>query len=181
MKGIFKYLTAGLILYPLCATAFSYVAGTSPGSPPEMSPVSEQADLIRVDKSERLLELLRSGQVIRSYTISLGDAPEGHKVQQGDERTPEGTYRIDWRNPNSVAYLSLHISYPNTQDRARAAAAGVDPGGDIMIHGILNGWGFLGPLQRFRDWTNGCIAVTDAEMREIWSLVPDGTAITIQQ
>ena len=146
-----------------------------------MVPASEQADLIRVDKSDRLLELLRDGQVIQSYSISLGDAPEGHKFQEGDERTPEGDYSIDWRNPNSVAHLSLHISYPNAQDKARAAAAGVDPGGDIMIHGILNGWGFLGPLQRFQDWTNGCIAVTDAEMREIWSLVPNGTPITIQQ
>lgn len=103
----------------------------------------------------------------------------GPKRQEGDERTPEGLYRIDWRNPNSVAHLSLHISYPDAEDRARAGAAGVAPGGSIMIHGLPNGWGFLGALHRRLDWTDGCIGVTNAEMREIWALVPDGTPIRI--
>lgn len=179
MTGLLKYLVAGAILYPLCATALAHVTGAIPGNPPEMAPATEQADLIRVDKSDRRLELLRYGTVIRSYRVSLGDAPEGHKLAEGDERTPEGRYRIDWRNPNSVAHLSLHISYPNAEDRARADRLGVDPGGDIMIHGLLNGWGFLGPLHWLRDWTDGCIAVTDSEMREIWALVPDGTPIEI--
>ncbi len=179
MKGILKYLIAGVVLYPLCATAYSHVTGTIPGNPPEMAPATEQADLIRVDKSERRLELLRDGMILRTYRIALGDAPEGPKRQEGDERTPEGRYRIDWRNAQSVAHLSLHISYPNPQDRARAAEAGVDPGGDIMIHGMMNGWGFLGPFHRLADWTDGCIAVTDAEIREIWALVPDGTPIEI--
>lgn len=153
---------------------------TASGPPPALAAPEERADLIRVYKSERRLELLREGQVIRSYEVSLGDAPEGHKMQEGDERTPEGEYIIDWRNPRSVAHLSLHISYPNEEDIARAKAAGVSPGGDIMIHGLLNGWGFLGALHRMRDWTDGCIAVTDKEMREIWSLVPDGTPIVIE-
>lgn len=150
------------------------------GAPPAMAAAHERADLIRVWKSERRLELWRDGAVIRSYRIALGGAPEGHKAREGDQRTPEGDYVIDWRNPGSIAHLSLHISYPDADDLARAAAEGVPPGGMIMIHGILNGWGFLGPLHRLYDWTDGCIAVTNAEMREIWSLVPDGTPIEIR-
>lgn len=152
---------------------------TGSGTPPPMARAEYQADLIRVVKSERSLELLRDDQVIRRYTISLGGAPEGHKHREGDQKTPEGRYVIDWRNPNSIAHLSLHISYPNQDDKARAARANVSPGGNIMIHGILNGWGLVGTMHRLRDWTNGCIAVTNAEMREIWSLVPDGTPIEI--
>ncbi len=150
------------------------------GTPPPMAPAAEQADAIHVDKSDRQLTLLRDGDPIRTYKIAMGGNPEGHKTQEGDERTPIGTYEIDWRNQNSIAHLSLHISYPNADDIAQAQARGVSPGGNIMIHGILNGWGFLGPFQTYWDWTNGCIAVTNAEMREIWSLVPNGTPITIQ-
>ncbi len=151
------------------------------GTPPDMAPADQQADAIFVDKSDRRLTLLRNGETIRIYQISMGASPEGHKTQEGDERTPTGAYEIDWRNGNSIAHLSLHISYPNAEDTAQAQSRGVSPGGNIMIHGILNGWGFLGPLQGYWDWTNGCIAVTNAEMREIWSLVPDGTPITIEE
>ncbi len=150
------------------------------GTPPPMAPADQQADAIHVDKSDRQLTLLRDGTPIKTYDISMGGNPEGHKTQEGDERTPTGTYEIDWRNENSIAHLSLHISYPNADDIAQAEARGVSPGGNIMIHGILNGWGWLGPFQTYWDWTNGCIAVTNAEMREIWSLVPNGTPITIQ-
>ena len=146
-----------------------------------MAPAHEQADYILVLKSERRMILYRQGQPIRQYRISLGNgANDGPKRFEGDGRTPEGTYIIDWRNNNSVAHISLHISYPNAQDVAYAASHGRSAGGDIMIHGINNGWGFLGPLQRVRDWTAGCIAVTNREMREIWSLVPDGTTIEIR-
>lgn len=151
------------------------------GSPPPMAPAYERADLVRVDKSDRRMDLLRDGEVIRSYEVSLGGTPEGHKGREGDERTPTGAYTLDWRNPDSVAHLSLHVSYPNADDVARAEAAGVDPGGAIMIHGMLDGWGWLGRLHLMADWTDGCIAVTDAEMREIWSLVPDGTPIEISE
>lgn len=151
------------------------------GAPPPMAPAARQADLIRVDKSDRRMWLLRDGAVIATYPISLGARPEGHKERQGDERTPTGTYVIDWRNPDSIAHLSLHISYPDAGDRARAAALGVDPGGDIMIHGIANGWQWLVGLHLAWDWTDGCIAVTNAEMREIWSLVPNGTPIEIRE
>lgn len=136
-------------------------------------------DLVRVDKSERVLELLSAGAVVRRYPIALGGHPLGHKHREGDERTPEGRYVLDWRNPNSGYYRSIHISYPNAVDRAVAAAAGVDPGGMIMIHGQPNGYGWWSwLLQRF-DWTNGCIAVTDEDMAEIWAMARNGTPIEI--
>ena len=118
------------------------------------------------------MELLRGDKVIASYRIVLGDAPVGHKRQQGDERTPEGDYRITYRNGKSRFHLSLRISYPNEADRRWANARGVDPGGDIMIHGAT-------PVGYTRDWTDGCIAVTNAEMEDIWRRVPIGTPIHI--
>ncbi|MEJ6404963.1 L,D-transpeptidase family protein [Yoonia sp. 2307UL14-13] len=151
------------------------------GTPPAMAAADERADAIHVDKDKRILTLLRDGEVIRTYPISMGANPVGHKTQEGDERTPTGAYEIDWRNANSIAHLSLHISYPNADDVAQAQARGVSPGGNIMIHGLPNGWGWLGPWQTRWDWTDGCIAVTNAEMREIWALVPDGTPITIDE
>lgn len=157
---------------------------TSPvlAGPPALAPPAERADLIRVDKSERRMDLLRDGAVIATYPIRLGDDGDGgHKMRQGDERTPEGRYVIDWRNPGSRFHLSLHISYPNADDRARARAAGESPGGDIMIHGFPNGMGLWAWLLHLgADWTDGCIAVSDFQMREIWSLVPNGTPIHIQ-
>ena len=137
-----------------------------------MAPAARQADRIHVDKSERRMELLRDGRVLRSYRVLLGDAPVGHKRRQGDERTPEGEYRISGRNPASRFHLSLRVSYPNATDTKQARARGVDPGGDIFIHG--------GNIALYpRDWTDGCIAVTDREMDEIWSLVPTGLPIRI--
>lgn len=134
----------------------------------------QTADKVLVDKSDRLLYLLRDGRVWKSYPIGLGFTPRGHKRQQGDGRTPEGDYVLDWRNPQSSFYLSIHISYPNDRDRARAHSRGVSPGGDIFIHGRHN------PSTRKSDWTWGCIAVTDAAMDEIWAAVPNGTPITIR-
>lgn len=141
-------------------------------TPPAMAPVSQRADRIVVDKSERRMRLLRDGKLIRTYSILLGDAPIGHKRQQGDERTPEGEYRISGRNPNSRFHLSLRVSYPNDADRKQARARGVDPGGDIMIHGGT-------PPGYRRDWTDGCIALSDTQIEEVWSLVPNGTPIRI--
>ncbi len=181
MKRLLRIATALAVLALGLVGYTAAMARVGSGTAPPMAPLSEQADEIRVDKSERRLDLLRAGQPIRSYGISLGAAPAGHKAREGDERTPVGRYVIDWRNPNSIAHLSLHISYPNAEDRARAEAAGHSPGGDIMIHGIANGWGWLGGLHLLWDWTNGCIAVTDAQMREIWALVPDGTPIIITE
>lgn len=169
-----------LAAIPLAAGGYTRVMRSAHGTLPAMAPADAQADLIVVDKPARLMRLMRGDEVIGSYAISLGAAPEGHKTREGDEKTPEGRYLIDWRNARSVAHLSLHISYPNADDSAAAAARGESPGGAVMIHGMLNGWGWLGGLHRRMDWTNGCIAVTDAEMREIWSLVPDGTPIEIK-
>ena len=138
-----------------------------------------RVDLVRVDKSERRMELLAGGQVLRTYSIALGGNPEGHKRQEGDERTPEGRYVLDWRNPQSCCHRSIHVSYPNAADKASAKAAGVDPGGMIMIHGQVNGYGWWSWLVQMFDWTDGCIAVHDDEMDEIWTMVRDGTPIEI--
>ncbi len=140
-----------------------------------------RADRVVVDKSERRLRLLYRGKVVREYPIALGDAPIGHKVREGDERTPEGHYVLDWRNPHSRFYKSIHVSYPNAQDRARARALGVNPGGMIMIHGKPNYISSKRVLAEYdrRDWTDGCIAVNNEQMDEIWNAVRDGTPIDI--
>lgn len=140
----------------------------------------QYADKIVVRKKEHTLELFRGGSAFKKYKIALGTRPIGPKTQQGDHKTPEGTYTIDRRNAHSHFYRALHISYPNAEDRERAQKVGVPAGGDIMIHGLPNGFGWLGSAHRLRDWTDGCIAVTDAEMNEIWQLVPDGARVEIQ-
>lgn len=138
------------------------------------------ADRVLVEKSARRLSLLRAGEPYASYRIALGGSPVGHKEREGDGRTPEGAYVLDWRNPNSCCYKSLHVSYPNAADRAAAAASGADPGGLIMIHGQVNGWGWLGWLARYVDHTRGCIAVRNVPMEEIWRAVAVGTPIDIR-
>jgi murein L,D-transpeptidase YafK len=139
-----------------------------------------EVDFVRVDKSERTLTLYAGGQPVRTYTgIQLGDEPEGHKRFQGDERTPEGRYTLDYGNPSSAYHLSLHVSYPNAADRAYARAQGRSPGGDIFIHGQPNGFARTGGSRVEGDWTDGCIALADAEIEEVWSLVGDGTEIEI--
>lgn len=152
--------------------AIAFMMSAQAAWPPALAPSAQRADEIRVDKSERRMELLRDGNVIKTYRILLGDAPIGHKRQQGDERTPEGRYSISFRNDKSRFHLSLRISYPNDTDRAQAQARGVDPGGDIMIHGKT-------PPGYSRDWTDGCIALTDQQIEEVWRLVPVGTPIII--
>jgi len=139
-----------------------------------------EADQVIVVKSQRSLTLLSHGKVLRSYKVAFGGSPVGAKEQQGDHKTPEGHYLLDRRNAKSRFYKSIHVSYPNEQDRQRASQRGVTAGGDIMIHGLPNGFGWLGAAHRARDWTDGCVAVTNAEMDEIWELVPDGTAIDIR-
>ena len=139
-----------------------------------------EADHAIVVKSQRTLTLLSHGKVLCTYKVVLGGSPIGAKEKQGDHKTPEGHYILDRRNAKSRFYKSIHVSYPNAQDRLRATKRGVDPGGDIMIHGLPNGFGWLGVTHRAQDWTDGCIAVTNAEMDEIWELVPDGTPIEIR-
>lgn len=137
------------------------------------------ADKLVVHKKAHTLVLMRNGAAFRKYKIALGTQPVGPKARQGDHKTPEGTYIIDRRNGHSQFYRALHISYPNAEDRERAKKSGVPAGGDIMIHGLPNGYERLGNAHRLKDWTDGCIAVTNQEMDEIWRLVPVGTRIEI--
>lgn len=140
---------------------------------------SAEVDAIRVEKSLRRLSLLDDGAVLRSYAIALGANPIGHKQEEGDARTPEGLYVIDYRNAESRFHRSLRISYPNDADRRAAAARGRPPGGDIVIHGLPDEWSWLGAFHQAVDWTDGCIAVTNEEMDELWSWVEEGTPIEI--
>ncbi|MBI1403526.1 MAG: L,D-transpeptidase family protein [Porphyrobacter sp.] len=137
-----------------------------------------QVDYLLVDKSERLMIAYAGGRPVRAYRgLQFGDAPQGHKRFEGDERTPEGRYVIAGRNPNSAYHLSLKVSYPNAADRAYAARFGRSPGGDIFLHGQPNAL----PFGRIPgDWTDGCIAVSNAEIEELWRIVPDGTPIEIR-
>jgi tetratricopeptide (TPR) repeat protein len=137
-------------------------------------------DRILIEKNARRLMLISQGEVLKSYKIALGGNPIGPKERQGDNKTPEGTYVIDARNRDSRFHLSLHISYPNERDRKRAKELGVSPGGDIMIHGIKNGFSWVGDAHAGIDWTRGCIAVTDEEIEEISKLAPNGTIVEIR-
>ncbi len=138
------------------------------------------ADRVLIEKRERRLSLISKGKVLKSYKIALGGNPVGPKERQGDNKTPEGTYFIESRNRDSRYHLSLRISYPNEQDRRRARELGVSPGGDIMIHGIKNGFSWVGDNHAEVDWTKGCIAVTDTEIEEIEKFVPNGTLVEIR-
>ena len=139
-----------------------------------------RADRIVVMKKKRTLELFSQGSVIKTYKVALGGDPVGPKTRQGDHKTPEGVYVLDFRNAHSQFYKSIHISYPNPHDRALARQKGVSAGGDVFVHGLPNGYGVIGAAHRLRDWTDGCIAVTNEEMDEIWKAVPDGTPIEIK-
>jgi murein L,D-transpeptidase YafK len=155
-------------------------AGLLWGHRPAPLPPGTRADLLVVHKSARRMFLYAHGSMVRSYRIALGHNPVGPKRREGDHRTPEGRYLIDEHNPDSAFHRSLHVSYPSAADIARARAAGYSPGGDVMIHGTRNGVGWLGRLHLARDWTDGCIAVSDAEMDELYRVVPDGTPIVIR-
>ena len=178
MRGIHLTLAA------LLAGAAAGFTGAASADAPYAGPVAYTpdeevrllADLVVIDKSDRLLTLYSRGKPIAYYRVLLGDAPEGHKQAEGDGRTPEGLYTIDRRNPRSSFYLSIGISYPNTADMVRAHSAGARPGGDIFIHGQPN----TRPQGMAGDWTNGCIAVSNEEIREIWMRVPMGTPVAIQ-
>ena len=137
-------------------------------------------DRVVVFKHERKLVLLSRGKELKSYKVALGGEPVGPKARQGDHRTPEGLYVLDSRNPNSHFYKAFHVSYPNSKDTASARKAGVSPGGDIMLHGLPKGYAFLGKSQVLHDWTDGCIAVSNQEMDELWNLIRVGTPIEIK-
>lgn len=137
-------------------------------------------DKLLIHKQERRLEVISDGKVIREYRVSLGKQPVGHKRQRGDERTPEGIYSIDWRHESPSYNLSLHLDYPNLKDRTAAYERGLDPGNMIMIHGTPVDEEYPEWFFRGLDWTNGCIALDNASMQELWNLVPDRTVVEIR-
>jgi murein L,D-transpeptidase YafK len=144
------------------------------------TPAEQQADRIVIVKSAHTMTLMARGHVLRVYKVALGRGGAGPKVRAGDNKTPEGEYAIDRKIEKSRFHLALHISYPNAVDRERARKAGVDPGGAIEIHGLMNGLGWLGPVQHDVDWTEGCIAVSNSQIDEIWRMVPVGTPVEIK-
>ena len=169
------YLLIRCLLVALClssATALSVHASQAIQNKP--------VDKVLVLKSERKLHLMHRGQILKSYRVSLGKQPKGPKLREGDNRTPEGFYWIDWRKTSQNYNLSMHISYPNARDRAAASAKGLSPGGMIMLHGTPIDEEYPEWYFHTLDWTNGCIALKNSEMREVWNLVKDGTLIEIR-
>jgi murein L,D-transpeptidase YafK len=153
------------------------LAGFAASSPAAVVP---QPDRIVVLKSQRLLELVHDGEVLKSYPVALGGHPLGAKRRAGDGRTPEGFYVIDWRTEHTSYHLALHVSYPNPEDRRHAQKAGENPGDAIFIHGMPARFGHTDPVRFFTDWTNGCISVGNVAIEEIWATVPDGTPVEIR-
>jgi murein L,D-transpeptidase YafK len=143
-------------------------------------PADSKIDELIVSKSQRTMEAYSNGQLIKIYKISLGQNPFGNKEHQGDKRTPEGKYTINDKNPNSGFHKNLGVSYPNAMDKKQAEQKGLDPGGDIKIHGLRNGIGFIGKFHRLFNWTAGCMAVTDDEIDELYNAVDLGTTIVIK-
>ena len=163
---IISFFIIGAAIYNLC--------------PEQKLPQNTEIDYIIVKKSDRQLLAYAKHKLIKTYKISLGDSPVGHKESEGDEKTPEGVYVINAKNPNSGYHKNLGVSYPNKKDIAKAKLLGKDPGGDIKIHGIRNHLGFIGNFQRFFDWTNGCMALTNNEVDELFYTVNIGTKIEIR-
>ena len=162
----------------LTLVALLFAAYSSIRTPPPPLPLTGTVDRIVIDKSDRVLIAYQDGRPVRRYPMSLGFAPEGDKVRQGDGRTPEGIFRIDRRNAQSRFHLSLGLDYPQPDDITRARAGGYDPGGDIFIHGQPRG---LSGLQRIAtDWTEGCIAINNHAMDELWAVTPIGTEVEIR-
>lgn len=159
-----KYLLPILLLFISCLCSAS----------------EPKVDQVLVKKSAEKMYLFSKGKILKTYSVTFGANPEGHKEQEGDERTPQGNYILDYKKEDSSFYKAIHISYPNEIDIKKAKKAGVSPGGQIMIHGQKNGFGWLSSLTQHFNWTDGCIAVTNKEMEEIWNLVDTGTPIEIQ-
>jgi len=156
------------------------IAGCAKAPRLDPAPGEQLADRVVVVKSAHSLTLYARGQILKTYKVALGRGPAGPKDHQGDHKTPEGDYILDQKNAKSRFHLALHVSYPNAADRQRAQREGRDPGGAIMVHGVAWGFGWLSSLQRAIDWTDGCIAVSNPEIEEIWRLVPVGTSIEIK-
>ena len=159
-----------LLMSVLCFSSWPIVASGS----------LVQADKVVVIKSKRIMMLMRDSDILKVYRVALGKQPSGRKIKSGDQKTPEGTYILDSRKSDSKFYRAIHISYPNKSDILTAKKLGCSPGGAIMIHGLPKKLEDLGKAHRLWDWTDGCIAVTNAEMEEIWDFVPDGIPIEIK-
>lgn len=138
-----------------------------------------KADKVRVVKSKKRLYLIKEGEVFATFRVKFGADPKGHKVQQGDEKTPEGLYYLTYKNSDSAYYKSIHISYPNAEDKENARRLGVDPGGDIMIHGQPNGYEWATFFTQMVNWTDGCVALTNSDMDKVWDAIDPGTPIEI--
>jgi len=166
-----KFRVVGALLLFLCLPSLGKENNASP---------SVQADRIVIMKAARTLTLMKNGKTLKTYKVSLGTVPIGPKQQQGDHKTPEGVYFVDEKVPNSRFHIALHLSYPSAADRERARKLGVSPGGNIEIHGLGKEFAWVGSMQRMVDWTDGCIAVTDDEIEEIYAQVSVGTPVEIR-
>ena len=171
-----------LLLVTACVSTPRQQQSTQTYNPPirySYTPQLGKADMVLVKKSESKMYLMKRGKPLKSYNVAFGSNPIGHKKQEGDQRTPEGRYLLDYKNQRSKFYKSINISYPNEKDIANARARGVDPGDDIVIHGYPNElYGYSGPVYP-KNWTQGCIGVKNHEMDEIWALVEVDTPIEI--
>lgn len=180
---IFLGLAAGLLSVRLIESGEKDFDERNPAgaeTTPTVDVTRAQADAVLVEKGRRRLTLLVARREKKSYRIALGGEPEGPKRCRGDNRTPEGRYMLDYRNANSKFYRAIHISYPNAEDLKRAKVLGCQPGGDVMIHGLPREKQWAGWAHSLVDWTQGCIAVSNREMDEIWEAVADGTPIEIR-
>ena len=164
MKRIIKIVSAAIMMLFFLGTAHS----------------EQMAEKVIVEKSKSRLYLVRDGEAFASFDVAFGGNPKGHKQQQGDERTPEGKYVLGYKNAASAFYKSIHISYPNAKDREEARRRGVNPGGEIMIHGQKNGYGQFSAIVQLFNWTNGCIALSNRDMDAVWNAVKPGTPIEIR-
>ena len=173
IKAVAGGVSALLILLAVTVADSFFQPVVSPAQTPSV-------DLVVVEKQQHLMQLFDHGKLVKSYQVALGRGGPGPKTLEGDNKVPEGVYQITGRLPRSAFHLALHIGYPTEAQRLAATQAHVDPGGDVMIHGIRKGFGWIGSLHRRLDWTRGCVAVTDAEIEEIWRLVPDGATIDIR-
>lgn len=177
MKTIKYFLITVLLALLLSYALFRFLEEKQP--PVVLKPMTS-VDKIVVEKSKRTMTVYHQHEVLRTYKVALGFSPIGHKEQEGDGKTPEGSYRIVAKNPNSQFHLSLKISYPSKQDKKHAQKMRFKPGGDIFIHGLSDAWHWLGERHAMRDWTLGCIAVTNEQIEEIYPYIDIGTVVEIK-
>jgi murein L,D-transpeptidase YafK len=176
LRGLRVVIAAGIV----CAGVSVALWALAGAQTTQQQPAPQKTDSILILKKDHVMELLAGGKVIRSYKVALGRGGLAPKERQGDGRTPEGHYIIDAKYTATHYHKALHVSYPNAEDRARAAKLRVSPGGSILIHGLPEGEGWIGAAHRPYDWTLGCVAVTDEEIDEVFKLVPVGTPVEIR-